>query len=63
MKVAIVIYSNDAETVWNAFRFANTCCVYDDDTTVFLMGKGVEAPMINSLKFDEKWKVVFFDFL
>ena len=23
MKVGIVIYSKDSETVWNAFRFAN----------------------------------------
>jgi len=23
MKIGMVIYSNDAETVWNAFRFGN----------------------------------------
>lgn len=61
MKVAIVIYSNDAETVWNAFRFANTCRVYDDDTTVFLMGKGVEAASINSLKFDIEEQMHLFE--
>ena len=61
MKVAIVIYSNDAETVWNAFRFANTCRVYDDDTTVFLMGKGVEAASINSLKFDIEEQMRLFE--
>jgi uncharacterized protein involved in oxidation of intracellular sulfur len=61
MKVAIVIYSNDAETVWNAFRYANTCCAYDDDTTVFLMGKGIEATSIQSLKFDIEEQLQLFE--
>lgn len=61
MKVAVVIYSNDAETVWNAFRYANTCRVYDDDTTVFLMGKGIEATTIQSLKFDIEEQVQLFE--
>ena len=52
MKVAIIISSNDAETVWNAFRFANTSLVYDDSVSVFLLGKGVEALTVSTLSFD-----------
>ena len=52
MKYAVVISSNDDETIWNAFRFANTCLGYDNHVTVFLMGKGVEAASIQSLKYD-----------
>ena len=61
MKVAIVIYSNDAETVWNAFRYANTCLVYDDEATVFLMGKGVESASIQSLKFNIEEQMQLFE--
>ena len=61
MKVAIVLYSNDAETVWNAFRYANTCRAYDDHTTIFLMGKGIEAISIQSLKFDIEEQVQIFE--
>ena len=49
MKISIIIYSNDDETVWNAFRFAVTSLIYDNDVSVFLLGKGVEALNENSL--------------
>lgn len=52
MKVAIVIYSNDAETIWNGVRLGNACLSYDDDVTIFLLGKGVEAVSCTSLKFN-----------
>jgi uncharacterized protein involved in oxidation of intracellular sulfur len=52
LKVAVVISSNDPETIWNALRYANTALGYDDDVTVFLIGQGVEAASIQSLKFD-----------
>ena len=42
MKLGIVICSNDSETVWNAFRFANFSLNNKDDVKVFLMSKGVE---------------------
>lgn len=54
MNYAIVIYSNDAETVWNAFRFATTSLVYDNKVTVFLLGRGVEAVSVSSLTFDTR---------
>ena len=52
MKVAVIISSNDPETVWNAFRLATTSLIYDNEVTVFLLGQGVEAPTLNTLKFD-----------
>jgi uncharacterized protein involved in oxidation of intracellular sulfur len=52
MKVAVIIYSNDPETVWNALRFANTSLVYDNHVRVFLLGKGVEAMTLSTLKYD-----------
>ena len=38
MKIAVIIYSNDPETVWNAFRFASTSLAYDNEVAVFLLG-------------------------
>jgi uncharacterized protein involved in oxidation of intracellular sulfur len=52
MKIAIIIYSNDSETAWNAFRFANTSRSFDNDVNVFLLGKGVEVAMISTLQYD-----------
>lgn len=52
MKYAIIIYSNDPETVWNAFRLGNTMLGYDNQVSVFLLGKGVEAIMVSTLKYD-----------
>ena len=52
MKYTVVISSGDSETVWNAFRFAVSALIYDNDVTVFLLGKGVEAPTLSTLKYD-----------
>ena len=52
MKFAIIVTSSDAETVWNAFRFATTSLVYENEVTVFLLGKGVEALTISTIQFD-----------
>ncbi len=52
MKYAVVIYSKDPETIWNAFRFATTSLIYDNEVTVFLLGQGVEAPTVSSLVYD-----------
>ena len=54
MKLAVVIYSGDAETVWNAFRMASAALAYDDEVVVFLLGKGVECVEINSLRYNVK---------
>ena len=52
MKVTVIICSNDSETVWNAFRFATTALIYENQVSVFLLGKGVEAMTVSTLKHD-----------
>lgn len=52
MKIIVIIYSNDSETVWNAFRFATTSLIYENQVNVFLLGKGVEAMTLSTLKYD-----------
>jgi len=51
MKLGIVIYSNDAETVWNAFRFGVFALKKGDTVRAFLLGKGVECESIDTEKF------------
>jgi uncharacterized protein involved in oxidation of intracellular sulfur len=42
MKIGVIISSNDAETCWNALRYANFSLEQKDGVKVFLTGKGVE---------------------
>jgi uncharacterized protein involved in oxidation of intracellular sulfur len=51
MKVGIVIYSNDSETVWNAFRFGNFALKEGDGVKVFLLANGVECELQDTDKF------------
>ncbi|WP_455235288.1 DsrE family protein [Thiogranum longum] len=60
MKIFIIISSKDPETVWNAFRFGSTSLAYDNDVTIFLLGSGVEAPTLGTLKFDIKEQIEIF---
>ncbi len=53
-KIGIIIYSNDPETLWNAFRFANFACQKGDSVSIFLLGKGVEAQTRKDKEFDVK---------
>lgn len=46
-----MIYSDDSETVWNAFRFGNFALSQKDQVNVFLLGKGVESESIDTDKF------------
>ena len=52
MKLVIIIYSNDPETVWNAFRLGIFSRKQGDTVSVFLLGKGVEVESLDSDKFD-----------
>ena len=54
MKIGIVVYSNDPETVWNAFRFGNFAMKQGDSVKVFLLAKGVECESLDSDKFKIK---------
>lgn len=60
MKVVVVVHSNDSETVWNAFRYASTALVYDNQVTVFLLGRGVEAASVSTLSFDTREQLDLF---
>jgi len=51
MKIGIIISSNDAETIWNAFRYGNFSLQEKDAVKVFLIGKGVEAESLDNEKF------------
>ena len=51
MKLGIIVYSNDAETVWNAFRLGVFSLKQKDAAKVFLLGKGVECESIDTEKF------------
>ena len=52
MKIGVIISSNDAETCWNALRYANFCLGQKDEAKVFLTGKGVEYQKISTDKFN-----------
>lgn len=51
MKFAIIINSNDPETVWNAFRFGLKPLTKGDEAKVFLTGRGVEAEQLDTEEF------------
>jgi uncharacterized protein involved in oxidation of intracellular sulfur len=57
MKTGIVIYSNDSETVWNAFRLANFTAAMNNDVSVFILGKGVELENLDTETFKIKEQV------
>jgi len=52
MKIGIVIYSNDPETVWNAFRLATFSLKQEDTVKIFLLAKGVECESLDTDRFD-----------
>ena len=51
MKLGIVLYSSDAETVWNAFRLGVFSLNEGDDVKIFLLAKGVECESLDTEKF------------
>lgn len=52
MKLGIVISTNDAETCWNALRYANFALGQKDPVKIFFMGKGVEYQKVSAGKFN-----------
>ncbi len=51
MKLGIIIYSTDAETVWNAFRLGVFALKQKDEVTVFLLASGVECESLDNDRF------------
>lgn len=54
MKIGIVIGTNEAEVVWNAFRFGVTSLKVNHEVKVFLINKGVEVEDIKDEKYNVK---------
>ncbi len=52
MKLGVVISTDEAETVWNAFRLANFSRAKGDEVRVFLVSQGVDYEMSSNDKFD-----------
>ncbi|RZN15025.1 MAG: sulfur reduction protein DsrE [Methanosarcinales archaeon] len=52
MKIGIVSYANDPETVWNAFRFGNFALTEGDEVGIFLLAKGVECEHLDTNMFN-----------
>ena len=52
MKLGIIIYANDPETVWNAFRLGVFALIKSDEVNVFLLAKGVECESLDTDKFN-----------
>ena len=51
MKIGMVIYSNDPETVWNAFRLGDFALKEGDTVKTFLLAKGVESESLDTEQF------------
>jgi uncharacterized protein involved in oxidation of intracellular sulfur len=54
MKLGIVIYSTDAEAVWNAFRLGVFALKQRDIVAAFLLAKGVECEKLDAAPFNVK---------
>jgi len=51
VKLGIIIYSDNAEVVWNAFRLGVFSLKEGNLVKVFLLAKGVECESLNTEKF------------
>ena len=52
IKLGIIVNSNDAETAWNALRLGNEALAGGNETSMFLLGSGVEIVSIKDETFD-----------
>lgn len=51
MKLGIIVYSTDAEVVFNAMRLANFSLKEKDEVRLFLLASGVEYESLDSEQF------------
>ena len=51
MKLGIILYSNDSEIVWNAFRLGVFALENNDSVKTFLLAKGVECENLDTEQF------------
>ncbi len=52
MKIGILVSNNDAETCWNAIRYALFALGQKDEVKMFFMGKGVEYQKVSTDEFN-----------
>ena len=52
MKLGIILNSNHPETAWNALRLGNEALAGGHETSVFLLGSGVEIENIKHEQFN-----------
>lgn len=52
MKIGIIVSVKNAETCWNALRYANFCLGQNDEASVFFMGEGVEYQKVGTVKYN-----------
>lgn len=52
MKLGIVVYSDEAENIWNAFRLGVFALKQGDSVKIFLLAKGVECETLGTEKFN-----------
>ena len=48
MKLGIIVNTNESETAWNALRLGNEALAGGNETSMFLLGSGVEIVSINN---------------
>lgn len=51
MKIGVILNTNEAESVWNCFRFALEALKKNHFVKIFLLGKGVEIENVKDDKF------------
>lgn len=52
MKLGLIVETDDPERLWNGFRLANEALDAEHDVEVFLLGDGVNAPDVQTDKFN-----------
>ena len=52
MKLGIIVNTNDPETAWNALRLGNEALSTGNETSMFLLGSGVEITNTRNRTFD-----------
>ncbi len=52
MKLGIIVNTNNPESAWNALRLGNEALAGGNETSMFLLGSGVEIGSIKDKTFD-----------
>ena len=51
MNIGVILNTNEAESVWNCFRFGNEALKRNHAVKIFLLGKGVEIERVKDDRF------------